>query len=144
VRAGDVGGSGRGILLQHGVRISSWDVNLGNFADLHAGTQQFDARGADAVIGENRYGGLLGAEADHDVRVLTDFHFHSRGRSLTHDSIHGQGTEHAVFDFERYAAALHNLLRFHRFLSDHVRHGHFAALNRKAHRHERAEKRDGH
>jgi hypothetical protein len=88
--------------------------------------------------------GLLRSQADHYVRVLADFHFHSWRRSLAYNRIHGQGIEEAVFHFEFYAAALEHLLRFDGFLSDDVRHGDFAALNGKAHGGECAEEGDGH
>ena len=75
------------------------------------------------------------------MRALPDLHLHIHLRALADDGVDGQVAVEPVFDSDSDAALRKNLLRFGRFDSNNIRHRHFAALDGKAHRRQRAKER---
>src|SRR3984957_18319340 len=84
---------------------------------------------------------LLRTQTHNHVGGLTHFHLHSWWGRLPNHHIYSGGSVRPIFNKHPQSAALELLLRFGCFLPHHVRHHHFAPLDRKSHRRQRAEER---
>jgi hypothetical protein len=105
----------------------------GDFADLEAGAEKFDARGAQGIAFEEGDLELALAEAQDYVNLLGFFHQQAGGWGLADDNVDGELAIDAVGYAEHQATGADEAGGFGDILAGEVGHGDFAAMDGDAH-----------
>src|SRR5260370_31775378 len=112
-----------------------------NFSHLQSRPQKLDSRSPQRIAFQQRNLQLPLSQAQHHVRLLRHFHQQSRRRCLPHYHVNRLVAVDPVRHSQQQPTRLQHLARFGNILPHEIRHGHFAPVNRDAHRRDRAQKR---
>src|ERR1700675_604311 len=129
-----------GILQHHRVRRFIRHGHIRNLAHLQSFSQQLNPRCPQRVALQRWNLQLFLRQAQHHVRLLRYLHQHPRRRRLPHHLIDRQIAVHPIRHPQQQSLRTQRLPRLRHVLSHQVGHGYFAAVNRHAHRRNRAQK----